>query len=218
MDKLLKTVAELKELSGFKGNLKQFKSSNDLVVYCRKHGYIAEVRNPSDINKASADDYYTHLCCLAKKYLFDNTDLKTWEKFAAHPDNRKVQKILHEFGVARGSGIFSEQPEQKYHPLEPDSKRITLEDLYEVYQIKHNFGGSFIAFKRQLQNTYGSYAEFCLEKGLDINTTKWESEETALRVAKKLGSLSEVKKKSPSLLKYLEDKKLLKIAFSKEAA
>jgi hypothetical protein len=218
MDALIRSVAELKELAEYKGSLSQFKSSKELVLYCRKNGLIADVKKPSDICKSSSDDYYTHLCSLAKKYLFEHRDLKYWEKFASSPDNRKAHKILHEFGVARGSGIFSEEPEDKYDPIESDSKRITLEELYEVYQIKYNFDGSFLSFKRQLQKTYGSYAEFCLAKGLDINTTKWESPETAIRVARKLGSAVVVKEKCPSLLKYLEEHKLIKEAFSKGAA
>lgn len=218
MDSLIKSVKELKELAKYSGTLSDFKHSKELVLCCRKHGFIADIRNPSDICKSAQDDYYTHLCALAKKYLFEHRDLKFWDKFAASSDNRKSHKILHEFGVARGSGIFSEEAEDKYDPAESNTKKITLEELYDVYQIKYNFDGSFLSFKRQLQKTYGSYAEFCLVKGLDINTTKWESDETAIRVARKLGSVEKVKEKSPSLLKYLEDKKLLKEAFSDGAA
>jgi len=218
MDSLIKSVAELKELSGYKGGINQFRRSKELVNICRREGFIADIKNPSDICKPMFDEYYTHLCALAKKYLFEHRKLKHWDKFAASPNNRKAHKILHEFGVARGSGIFSDEPEDKYDPIESSTKKITLEELYDVYQVKYNFDGSFISFKRQLQKVYGSYAEFCLEKGLDINTTRWESDETAIRVARKLGSIAAVKEKSPSLLKYLEDKKLLNEAFSGGAA
>lgn len=218
MDSLIRSVAELKELAGYKGSLSQFKSSRELVLCCRKNNVIADIRKPSDICKSAFDDYYTHLCALTKKHLFEHRDLKYWEKFASSPNNRKTHKILHEFGVARGSGIFSEEQEDKYDPLESNTTKITLEELYDVYQIKFNFDGSFLSFKKQIQRTYGSYAEFCLAKGLDINNTKWESDETAIRVARKLGSANVVKEKCPSLLKYLEDKKLLKEAFSEGAA
>ncbi|KYG67624.1 hypothetical protein AZI85_17240 [Bdellovibrio bacteriovorus] len=218
MDSLVRSVAELKEMAGYKGNLAKFKSSKELVLCCRKFGVIADIKDPSDICKSSFDDYYTHLCALAKKYLFEHRDLKFWSKFATSHDNRKVHKIFHEFGVARGSGIFSEEPDDKYDPTESNTTKITLEELYDVYQIKYNFDGSFLSFKKQIQKAYGSYAEFCLAKGLDINTTKWESDETAIRVARKLGSVDAVKEKCPSLLKYLEDKKLLREAFQESVA
>jgi hypothetical protein len=218
MDSFIRSIADLKVMAGYKGSLAQFKSSKELVKCCRANGVIADIKKPSDICKASFDEYYTHLCALAKKYLFEHRHLKYWEKFATSPTNQKVHKILHEFGVARGSGIFSDQPEDKYDPIESNTKKITLEELYEVYQIKFNFDGSFLAFKKQIQKAYGSYAEFCLAKGLEINSTKWESDETAIRVARKLGSVETVKEKCPSLLKYLEDKKLIKVAFSDGAA
>ena len=120
--------------------------------------------------------------------------------------------------MARSSGLFTDDIEEQYDPLIPDSKRVTLEELYEVYRIKFNFNGSLQSFKRQITRTYGSYAEYCLKKGYDINTTRWDSEETALRVARKLGSIEEIGRKSPSLLKYLEERKLTKKAFDEGAA
>lgn len=218
MDSLIRSITELKEMAGYKGSLAQFKNSKELVFVCRKFGVVADIKNPADICKSSFDDYYTHLCSLAKKYLFEHRELKYWGKFATSQNNRKIHKIFHEFGVARGSGIFSEEPEDKYDPVESNTKRITLEELYDVYQIKYNFDGSFLSFKKQIQKTYGSYAEFCLAKGLDINTTKWESDETAIRVARKLGSLSAIKEKCPSLMKYLEDKKLVREVFKESVA
>ncbi|MGE3759147.1 MAG: hypothetical protein AB7H97_15395 [Pseudobdellovibrionaceae bacterium] len=218
MDSLIRSVSELKEMSGYRGNVTQFRSSKELITYCRANGLIADIKKPSDICNSAFDEYYTHLCALAKKYLFEHRHLKHWDKFAASAKNRKAHKILHEFGVARGSGIFSDEPEDKYDPVETTTKKITLEELYDVYQIKFNFDGSFLSFKKQIQRTYGSYAEFCLAKGLDINNTKWESDETAIRVARKLGSAAVVKEKCPSLLKYLEEKKLFKEAFSEGAA
>ncbi|RYZ88774.1 MAG: hypothetical protein EOP06_10385 [Proteobacteria bacterium] len=218
MDSMLRSVAELKVLAGYKGSLAQFRSSKQLVTFCRKNSVIADIKNPSDICKSAFDEYYTHLCSLAKKYLFEHRELKFWDNFAASASNRKVQKLFHEYGVARGSGIFSEQPEDRYDPTETNTKKITLEELYDVYQIKFNFDGSFQSFKRQIQRAYGSYAEFCLEKGLEINTSTWDSKETAIRVARKLGTPASVKTKCPSLLKYLEDKGLVEEAFAGGAA
>ncbi len=218
MDHLLRSVKELKELSFYRGSLKQFKSAKDLVEVCRRHGVIADIKDPADICKSVYEDYFTHLCALTKVFLFQHRELKVWKHFASHPECKKIQKIFHEIGMARSSGLFTDDVEAQYDPLIPDSKRVTLEELYEVYRIKFNFNGSLQSFKRQITRTYGSYAEYCMAKGYDINTTKWDFEETALRVAKKLGSLEEIQRKSPSLLKYLEDRKLTKKAFDEGAA
>lgn len=218
MDELIRSIKELKELSSYGGSLSQFKSSKELVDVCRRHGVVADIKDPAIICKAAFDEYFTHLCALTKKYLFEHRDLKVWSKFASQPDCRKIQKIFHEIGIARSSGLFTDDVEAEYDPLIPDSKRVTLEELYEVYRIKFNFNGSLQSFKRQITRVYGSYAEYCLTKGYDINTTRWDSEETALRVARKLGNFDEIQRKSPSLMKYLEDHKLLKKVFDEGAA
>lgn len=218
MDNLIKSVKELKELSCYSGSLNQFKSSKELVETCRRLSLIADIKDPSIINKAAFDDYFTHLSALTKIFLFKHRELKVWSKFASHPECRKIQKIFHEIGIARSSGLFTDEEEAFYDPLIPDSKKVTLEELYEVYCIKFNYTGSLPSFKRQITRIYGSYAEYCLEKGYDINSTKWESEETAIRVAKKLGSIDKVKEKSSSLLKYLESRKLIFKAFQNGAA
>jgi hypothetical protein len=218
MDALVKSAKELKALSSYSGSLAQFKSSKDLVEVCRRNGFIADIKDPSTICRFAFDEYFTHLCALTKVFLFAHRELKVWKRFASHPECRKVSKIFHEIGIARSSGLFTDEEEAIYDPLIPDSKRVTLEELYEVYRIKFNFNGSLMSFKRQLTRTYGSYAEYCLSKGYDINTTKWDSEETAIRVAKKLGSVEAIQRKSPSLLKYLEDRKLLTKVFDEGAA
>ncbi|MFN7455467.1 MAG: hypothetical protein ACK5RO_12505 [Pseudobdellovibrionaceae bacterium] len=218
MDQLIRSVKDLKQLSSYSGTLTQFKSSKELVDTCRRHGLRADVKDPSSICKKSFDDYFTHLTALTKVFLFAHRDLKVWSKFASHPECRKVSKIFHEIGIARSSGLFTDEEDVAYDPLIPDSKRVTLEQLYEVYKIKRNYSGTLMAFKRQITRMYGSYAEYCLNKGYDINTTKWDSEDTAIRVARKLGSIEEIQRKSSSLLKYLEEKKLLKKVFEDGAA
>lgn len=218
MDHLIKSVKDLKALASYSGSLNQFRASKDLVEVCRKNGFVADIRDPSVICKSAFDDYFTHLCALTKVFLFRHRDLKVWTRFVAHPECRKIQKIFHEIGIARSSGLFTDDVEALYDPLISDSKRVTLEELYEVYRIKFNFDGSLQSFKRQITRTYGSYAEYCLNKGYDINTTRWDSEETALRVARKLGNFEEIQRKSPSLMKYLEDNELTKKVFDEGAA
>lgn len=218
MDDMVMSVKDLKKLSSYSGSLKQFKSSKELVEVCRRNSLIADIKDPAQINKGSFDDYFTHLCALTKQYLFEHRELKVWDKFASSAECKKVAKIFHEIGIARSSGLFSDGEDEEYDPLIPNSKRVTLEELYEVYSLKYNFNGSLQSFKRQITRMYGSYAEYCLQKGYDINTTKWDSEETAIRVARKLGSLSEIERKSPSLLKYLDERNLTKRIFNEEAA
>ncbi len=124
MDSLIRTVQELKEIAGYKGSPSQFRTSTELVTLCRKKGLIADVRDPADICKSAAGDYYTHLVALTKQYLFEHKEMKVWGKFAANPGNRKAQKILHEFGV-RGE-LFSDNPEDEYDPVAPSASKITL--------------------------------------------------------------------------------------------
>lgn len=207
MDLLLKKVSDLKKLANFKGSDDQFRKSEKLVQTCRRLGFIAEVRDPSKITKEQRDDYFTHLVALTKKHLFANPAQKSWAKFCSDPANRKIHPLLQEFGVRQE--LFSDDIEAKYNPLQPSSRNITIEELYELCQIQFNFDGSMSSFKRYLQRTYGSFAEYCIDKGYDINSCKWESEETALRVAHRLGSIEEIKRKSSSLYNFLESKKLL---------
>lgn len=208
MDLLLKKVSELKAASGFKGTDEQFRNSEKLVFVCRKLGFISDIKYPTKINKAVRDDYYTHLVALTKKHLFANPEQKSWHKFCSDPANRKIHKILQEFGVRQE--LFSNDEDAVYNPLQPSSRNITIEELYELCQIQFNFDGSMSSFKRYLQRTYGSFAEYCIDKGYDINSCKWESEETAMRVAFRLGSTEEIKKKSLSLYNFLSTKGLLK--------
>ncbi len=208
MDLLIKKVSELKVLSKFKGSDANFKASDKIVTWCRKLGFIAEIRDPSDIRSDFRDDYYTHLVALTKKHLFANPEQKNWAKFCSDPANRKVQKILQEFGVRQE--LFTDDDTAVYSPLQTSSRNITIEELHALCEIQFNFDGSISSFKRYLQRTYGSFAEYCIEKGYDINSCKWESEETALRVATRLGTAEEIKKKSSSLYNFLESKGLLK--------
>ena len=207
MDLLLKKVADLKKLASFRGSDDQFRKSEKLVQTCRRLGFIAEIRDPSKVPIEHRDDYFTHLIALTKKHLFANPDQKSWVRFCSDPANRKIHPILQEFGVRQE--LFSDDVEATYSPLQPSSRNITIEELYELCQIQFNFDGSMSSFKRYLQRTYGSFAEYCIEKGYDINSCKWESEETALRVAHRLGSIDEIKRKSSSLYNFLESKKLL---------
>src|SRR5690606_27763455 len=109
-------------------------------------GVIAEIFDPAEIHKGSRDDYFTHLCCLTKKYLFTNPEQKFWGKFILDPGNRKAHKILHEFGVRQE--LFSDSPEETYSPFTPSATRLTLEEFYEVCQIQFRYAGSFLAFKK----------------------------------------------------------------------
>lgn len=207
MDLLLKKVSELRELAKFRGTADAFRSSPKLVLICRKLGLVAEVRDPSLIARTARDEYYTHLVTLTKKFLFANPEQKCWSKFCADAGNRKMSKILNEFGVR--AELFSDNENATYNPVQPNARNITIEELHELCQIQFNFDGSLGSFKRYLQRTYGSFAEYCIAKGYDINTCRWESEETALRVANQIGSVEEIKRRSSSLYNFLESKNLL---------
>ena len=55
----------------------------------------------------------------------------------------------------------------------------------------------------------GHFCRAPKSRGYDINGTKWESDETAIRVACKLGSLDAIEQKSISLFKYLQQRDLV---------
>ena len=206
MRRLLIDVAEAKLESKFPGSLSEFKKSKHLIEYCLSSGRIVRITSPAQINLDMFHVYHRHLLELTRRFIIDE-NITSWSELENHPDTVRVVKILHEFGV-RGE-LFNE--------IEADDKpkssdHVTVTQLWEMAKIHHAFKGSENAFKSWLQDQYGSLAEYCLAKGLPINATNWESHETAVRVAKKLGSISAIRSRSKSLLRYLEINLLLKMA------
>jgi hypothetical protein len=208
MDALLRSIRELKEETGFKGKLSDFKGSETIIKYCIKNGLIAKGLSHSSIENDLREKYFQHLLRLTKDFLQNNKAINSWEDLEERTDCSQAAKILFSFGV-RGEILNLLTIEDNSPKKSPTF--ITIEELHELCKIKFNYKGSISAFKSYLQKEYGSYAEYCLQKGYDINTTKWETPESAIRCAKKIGCLDAVKVKSISLYKYLEENNLLYI-------
>jgi len=206
MDELLKTVKEIQGLADFNGSPKEFITSKIFLPFCSKHNLIPSNLKTSDMNKERRNLYIDYLVSLTQTYIEDK-NITSWEEFKAHDDNKKVWKILFNFGV-RGELEFDRDKADSEQ--ESSLTKLTLEEFYKLYQIQFNYDGSFRSFKKNIVSQYGSFTEYCLKKGHAINNTKWECEETALRVAQKIGSLEKVKEKSPSLYKYLHEKNIHK--------
>jgi hypothetical protein len=219
MDQFLISLIEARKQSAFEGSSRQFKGSRELVEFCIKNSKIVESVHPSEMN----EDYYNYYFnFLVEKTLEASKvveDLKGIDDLKNRPSFRKVFKILWDFGVIgeiRNKHDSKANSDTKENQRSPNS--ITIKELYVVYQVKENFSGSELAFKKQVQKLYGSFAEYCLVKGYDINTSKWESDETAIRVAKKLGSKAAIQAKSKSLYNYLNEKDLWNLVFEKGKA
>jgi hypothetical protein len=150
-----------------------------------------------------------------RAFLTQHKDVNDWKDFVRMPEVRRIHKMLFEYGIR--AEVFPEAPAEKGASIRARSATsLTLPELYEVCQFKLHFSGSFLSFKRLIQRQYGSFAEYCLLKGYDINTTKWESDETAIRVARKIGSMENVKAKSKSLYSYINEKNLEEFIFGKK--
>jgi hypothetical protein len=216
MDKKLRTIKEIKDALEYEGKVSDLKGDDKLLNFCFKNCVIVKLQ-PSDLNKDQKEKYTNFLIELTKQYLDGKPEIDSWESFRQQADTKKSHGFLHEFGV-KGEVFPFGDAELEQTPISRPKTSLTLQEFYEMCQIQFHYSGSYSAFNRMIGRQYGSFAEYCILKGYDINSTRWESDETALRVAAKLGSLEAVKQRSKSLLKYLEENELLKIAFPKRAS
>lgn len=213
MDDMLKSLKDIKSLIKYQGTIQDMAKLGNFTEVCRKHRIVPKGFKPSMIPKEQRDKFIDYLVEITHKFVL-KSEIDSWEEFARHPKTRVISKILFDFGV-RGE-VFPLEEEDKPVATVPE-KRLTIHEFYELCQIKFNFDGSLGSFKKMISKRYGSFGEYCLSKGYDINNTKWESDETALRVAQKIGSLEDIKLKSSSLYKYLLEKNLLDKIFDQKA-
>lgn len=203
MNKYLIELKDAKKEAGFNGSLAEFKKSKELVHFCIQNEKIVRVTSPTQLNLDFFHEYHAHLLKIARAFV-RSEKIESWASLETHPEMGKVAKILHDFGVR--AELFEALPPNEE---ETEDSGVTLSDLWELAKIHYGFKGSEPSFKNWLQEHYGSVAEYCLAKKLPINATKWESQSTALRVAKKLGSINNIKIRSKSLFRYLESENLL---------
>jgi hypothetical protein len=204
MDNYLKTLKEIFEMSCFEGTQEDFISSKSFISFLNKERIIPSNLKKSDMSRDQRDLYIDYLALLTQEHI-DRNKILSWDDLKSHSSCKKSWKMLFEFGV-RGELVFENQE----IITEESLTRITFREFYELCQIQFYYDGSFGSFKKMISKKYGSFAEYCLERGHDINNTKWESDETALRVAEKIGSTENIKVMSSSLYRYLEEKKILK--------
>ena len=197
MDQFLISLDEIAKSIPFSSGRDKLKKSEDLIDFCIKYKKVAKISTPQQIPKKNRGRYLTHLVSLVENFLDKNQDILSWEKFKNHPENGKIHSILFKFGVP--GEIDFEKRKDPTGPIKIGTKNLTITEFYEMVKIRFNFQGTESAFKRHIQKIYGSFSEYCIEKGYDINTHRWESKETALRCAKKLGSLRAIRKRSRSL-------------------
>lgn len=215
MDSLIIRASDAKEFARFKGTTEEFKRSRDVVEWCIQKKQIVRL-SPQDMNREERERYTDYLVSLMQSFLKENPGITSWSDFASKPENNKTAALFHQFGV-RGA-IFGVESFQTDHApaIERSRTNLTFEEFFEMCQIEFHYQGTLGSFKKMISRRYGSFAEYCINKGYDINGTKWENDETAVRVARKLGTVAEVKKRASSLYKYLTDKGLLDMAFRKE--
>ena len=203
MDSYLIELKDALEQSGFNGTQSKFKKSRELIDFCIEEKKVVRVTSPQQLNMEFFFDYHKHLLNLARKFI-KNNGIDSWEDLMARQDMSKSSKILHEFGIR--AELFDPIEEEVE---EAEENKISMTEIFDLAYVHLGFSGSETALKNRIQKDFGSVAEFCLEKGLPINATKWEDEQVAVRVAKKLGSLEVIRSKSKSLIKFLKSNDLL---------
>jgi hypothetical protein len=219
MDSMLKTLTEVRRAMGFKGTNGELLISEELIYFCVENQIILKSVKSKDMDSVLYEEkYYPFLLNSAWKQLASLKHLDDADQLRSEPGYQKVAKVLWDHGV------FGDLRERfkKYREDENASikvkqqPKITLAEVHLNCQIYHGYTGSYSAFMKHIQRTYGSFAEYCLQKGYDINTTKWGDKDTALRVARKIGSEVEIKHQSPSLYKFLIENGLLENLFNDE--
>jgi hypothetical protein len=213
MDSKIKDLKVLKIARGHAGTLKDFKGSLEMVEICEQMQAIAKSVLHGAIKREPVglkDRYTNHLCRLATAFLKENPSVRSWDDFRALSCSRQSWKVLWDFGVK--SAVFdavesaAENTEKR-----PTRTRVTVEEVYELCRIRFNYSGSLTAFRRQITEHYGSFAEYCLQKGYDLNQTKWEDKATAMRCARKIGTAEAIKSRSVTLFNYLNENRLLEL-------
>lgn len=211
MDSKLKALKDIKEAIKYEGSVTELKNDDRLLDYCFKNFVIVKLK-PGDLSREQREKYIDFLVEMTKDHITSRPEVTTWDDFKKLPDTKKVHGMLHEFGV-KGEVFPYEKNKVDTQSPERSKTSLTLDEFYELCQVQFNYNGSLGSFKKFIAKQYGSFAEYCIIKGYDVNNTKWENDETALRVARKLGSRDAIAKRSKSLLKYLEDKELLSEVF-----
>jgi hypothetical protein len=216
MDALLKQLKDIKLAAKFDGTVLEFVALDDFTAICKKLKVVPVNIKLSMLPQDGQESFVNYLVEITHKFVLKEK-IESWSEFKRHPDCFKIEKLLFQFGV-RGALFPLDEENSNDGPLLLEDRKITFFEFYELCQIQFNFDGSFGSFKKMISKKYGSFAEYCLSRGYDINNTKWESDETAIRVARKIGSPAEVKAKSSSLYKYLDDRNLFPEAFDKKAS
>lgn len=207
MDELIKPLSSVRREANFSGTNTEFKASRELIEYCIANKIIVSQVHPAEINKDFFNDYFAFLLNLSLDHL-STSPVEEIEMLESLEGFRKSYKILWEFGVIADLKRKLGVSESKQKVSQRSDTALTMEQFYELCKAQFGYAGSFGSFKKYVQKIYGSFAEYCLMKGYDINATKWEDEAVAIRVVEKLGSPEVVQVKSPSLYKFIVENDL----------
>lgn len=213
MDSFLRSVKELKQACGIEESDTKFLENPVWLAKCKDDRIILRV-TPNQLSPEFGDKYFEHLLHITRDFLRKYPLVSSWEAFSRLPEVRKSHRLLHEFGV-RSVLFLAGDIELKAPRLRADTS-LTLPELFEVCQIEFSYSGTYGSFTKMIEKEYGSFAEYCVLKGYDINGTRWDNQETAIRVAKKLGSKEAVRVKAVTLFKYLSEKGLIDKIFDPE--
>jgi hypothetical protein len=216
MDEMLITLTEARRALGFDGTNSELLKTEELIHFCVENQFILKSVKKSDLHsKLYEEKYYPFMLKAAWQHLIKLEHIEDADQLKSEPGYQKVSKVLWSHGVFGDlrDKLKEYKKEQATRHAVAEQPKLTLAELHEICQIYHGYEGSYSAFARHIQRTYGSFAEYCLQKGYDVNTTKWEDQDAAVRVAKKIGDPMKIKYKSPSLLKFLKDKGLLEKLF-----
>jgi hypothetical protein len=216
MDHLIISIKQIHAQTREQITIGEYKGSSQLVNACIRLKVIAKGASAQSFLKSDRDRYTTFLESLARDYLAAHPNVKSWDAFKVVSENRAVAKIFFDYGVK--NSVFDNLGEQKSGHQSVERKRVTVEDLHEICVIRFNFTGSIVSFKRMIEDHFGSYAEYCITKGYELNQSKWDDREAAIRCAKKLGSLEEIRDRSASLYKFIVDNDLQDVVINRKTA
>jgi hypothetical protein len=203
------SLTEALKRSGYDGRKNDFLGSGQFLIWCRTNVVLIRLI-PGQLRKEHRIDYIQYLDQMIRSSFGDFSQFDDWNHFATQENNVNIANLVQEFGLR--STFFKETQGSNTridYSKETSDKRITIQEVYEAACVKLGYNGTLGSFKTYISHHYGSFAEYCVGKGYDVNECKWQNKKTAMRVAKMFSGKKEIQARAPGLYAYLKRQHLL---------